>query len=74
MLDVQGVDARTKVWTHSGQYFVRTPLVLLSPAWNSSVKSSDGMNVYAMNEASVLLLSDNGRMVQAYVAPAEEEY
>ena len=71
-LDVQGVDARTKIWAFQDQYFVRTPLVLLSPAWNSSVKSSDGMNVYALNEASVLLLFDNGRMVQAYVEPQEE--
>lgn len=71
-LDVQGVDGRTKIWSYQEQYFVRTPLVLLSPAWNSSVKSSDGMNVYALNEASVLLLSDNGRMVQAYVEPQEE--
>lgn len=71
-LNIQGVDARTKVWAYQEQYFVRTPLVLLSPAWNSSVKSSDGMNVYALNEAPVLLLSDNGRMVQAYVEPQEE--
>ena len=71
-LNVQGADNRTKVWDYQGQYFVRTPLVLLSPAWNASVKSSDGMNVYALNEASVLLLSDQGRMIQAYIAPQEE--
>ena len=71
-LNISGVDPRTKIWQLGSEYFLRTPLSLLSPAWNNSVKSSDGMNVYALNQASVILLSDNGRMVQAYVKPQEE--
>lgn len=71
-MEVRGVDPRTRVWQIGSEYYIRTPLSLLSPAWNNSVKSSDGMNVYALNQASVLLLSDNGRMVQAYIASQEE--
>lgn len=71
-LDVAGPDGRTKIWEVGEEYFLRTPLSLLSPAWNSSIKSTDGMNVYALNKASVILLSDNGRIVQARVKPQEE--
>jgi Putative outer membrane core complex of type IVb secretion len=44
---------------------VRTPLTLLSPAWNSSVSSADGMTVYEIGDAPVLLMSDNGAMIRA---------
>ncbi len=67
-LDVSGVDARTSAYRVGKQTYVRTPLTLLSPSWNSSVSSADGMNVYAMNASPVLLLSDNGKMVRARLA------
>jgi intracellular multiplication protein IcmK len=48
--------------------YVRTPLTLLSPGWQHSVSSADGMNVYMMASAPVLLLSDRGRVVRARVS------
>lgn len=64
-LAVEGVDTRTSAYVVNGITYVRTPLTLLSPSWMSSVSSADGMNVYALKKASVLLLSDKGEMVRA---------
>lgn len=64
-MDVTGVDGRTTAFHYNGMVYVRTPLTLLSPAWSGSIKSADGMNVYTLNNAPVLLLSDQGRMVRA---------
>lgn len=66
-LNVSGVDGRTSVWRLGGQTYVRTPLTLLSPGWSSSVSSADGMSVYQVGPAPVLLLSDRGNLVRASV-------
>lgn len=70
-LEVTGVDGRTKAWEVSKQIFVRTPLTLLSPAWEKSVSSVDGMKVYALNQAPVLLFSDSGKIVKAQIGTDE---
>lgn len=64
-LEVTGVDGRTTAYKHNDSIYVRTPLTLLSPAWTGSIKSADGMNVYTLENAPVILLSDRGRMVRA---------
>lgn len=64
-LIVEGVDGRTTAYRYNSETFVRTPLTLLSPGWTSSASSADGMNVYALPNAPVILLSDQGRMVRA---------
>lgn len=71
-LSVSGVDGRTTAYTMGGQTYVRTPLTLLSPSWSSSVSSADGMRVYAIQDAPVLLLSDKGRMVRAHLSERED--
>ncbi len=71
---VNGLDSRSTAYLVNGKTYFRTPLTLLSPAWSSSVRSADGMTVYELDEAPVLLLSDNGKMVRAYVKKDEEEY
>ncbi|HRJ67860.1 MAG TPA: DotH/IcmK family type IV secretion protein [Alphaproteobacteria bacterium] len=70
-LKVTGADGRTTAWKVSEQMYLRTPLTLLSPGWDSSVSSADGMNVYALNQAPVILLSDEGRMVRAQIVADE---
>jgi intracellular multiplication protein IcmK len=70
-LKVEGVDGRTSVWRVSGQIYLRTPLTLLSPSWEASVTSADGMNVYTLNDTPVILLSDEGRLVHAHIAADE---
>ena len=66
-LKLSGLDQRSTAWSLNNRVFVRTPLSLLSPAWNASVSSDDGMTVYEIGEAPVLLMSDNGAMVRARV-------
>jgi intracellular multiplication protein IcmK len=64
-MKVAGLDARTMAWVLNNHVYVRTPLTLLSPAWNASVSSGDGMTVYEIGDAPVLLMSDNGAVVRA---------
>ncbi len=64
-LRVGGTDTRTMAWSINDKVYVRTPLSLLSPAWNASASSADGMTVYEIGAAPVLLLSDSGAMVRA---------
>jgi intracellular multiplication protein IcmK len=71
-LDVSGVDGRTTAYSMGGTTYVRTPLTLLSPAWQSSVSSADGMNVYALTNAPVLLLSDGGEFQRAILKEKED--
>lgn len=71
-LKVSGTDGRTTAYSLLGKTYVRTPLTLLSPGWSSSVSSADGMNVYAMSDTPVLLLSDKGRFVRAYLSQEED--
>lgn len=70
-LDVAGVDGRTTAYKIGSTTYVRTPLTLLSPGWESSVRSADGMNVYALADTPVLLLSDKGRFMRAHLKEAE---
>jgi intracellular multiplication protein IcmK len=64
-MKVNGVDPRTMAWMIDSHVYVRTPLTLLSPAWDASVSSADGMTVYEIGDAPVLLMSDNGAMIRA---------
>lgn len=72
-LSVSGVDRRTSAYLIENTVYVRTPLTLLSPGWDASVSSADGMNVYAAADAPVLLLSDNGVLVRARVSSTPPE-
>lgn len=71
-LNVAGADSRTSAYRIGEETFVRTPLTLLSPSWSSSVASADGMRVYTIQNAPVLLLSDNGKMIRARLSPRED--
>lgn len=70
-MKVKGVDGQTSAWRVDETVYLRTPLTLLSPGWNASVSSADGMNVYSLNNAPVVLLSDRGRMVRAQIVENE---
>ncbi len=61
-LYVSGVDGRTSAFKMNNMTYIRTPLTLISPSWDQSVSSADGMNVYAMRETPIVLLSDKGRL------------
>lgn len=71
-LKLKGTDGRTTAWRLGSKVYLRTSLALLSPAWDSSVASSDGTTVYTLNDTPVILLSDDGIMVRAHIAAADE--
>lgn len=73
-LVVSGVDGRTTAYNYNMMTYVRTPLTLLSPGWQHSVSSADGMNVYTLASAPVLLLSDRGRVVRARLSQKDVSY
>lgn len=67
-LNVEGTDGRTRAWlTEDGRMILRTPLLLLSPSWDSSIASGDGTRIYSMKETPIVLLSEKGQMVQAHL-------
>ncbi|MDP9195155.1 MAG: DotH/IcmK family type IV secretion protein [Pseudomonadota bacterium] len=71
-LTVTGVDSRTAAWKAGDTVFLRTTLKLLSPAWEASVSSADGMTVYSIPDTPVVMLSDNGVPVRARLALREK--
>lgn len=73
-LDVMGVDGRTTAYRSNGMLYIRTPLNLLSPGWTSSVSSADGMNVYALNDTPVVLLSDKGKFTRATITEKKDVF
>lgn len=70
-LKVDGIDGRTTAYSRGDMIYIRTPYTMLSPAWSSSVQSGDGTKVYALNFTPVVLLSDKGKMVRAYLSHKE---
>ncbi len=70
-LTLDGVDGATTAYSINDTMYLRTPLTLLSPSWQSSATSADGMNVYTLKATPVILLSDKGRMVKARLKAPE---
>lgn len=71
-LYVSGTDRRTSAYKLGNMTYVRTPLTLISPSWDQSVSSADGMNVYGMRDTPVVLLSDRGRVSRVNLSIASE--
>lgn len=71
-LKVSGTDARTSAYRYNGMTYLRTPLTLLSPGWDSSVASADGTRVYSFGDAPVVLLSDKGKMTRVHLSDRED--
>lgn len=72
-MKLSGVDGRTSAFDVAGITYLRTPYTLLSPAWNASLRSADGTNVYALRYAPVLLLSDKGQLRKARLQKVEQD-
>lgn len=60
-LKVQGGNA--EAWVFAKRMYLKTRLPIISPAWRDSISSSDGTTVYVMPEATMVLASQNGRVV-----------
>ncbi len=66
-MDVKGVDTRTKAYNLGGEVYLRTPHTLISPAWSESASSGDGINVYVIKNTPVVLLSEKGKIIRAFL-------
>lgn len=64
---MQATDREVQVWRFEDQLYVRTSRTMLSPAYISKQSNVSGTNVYVLNEAPVLLLSENGRMFNVMI-------
>jgi intracellular multiplication protein IcmK len=64
-LTVDGGDCQA--WISGGKMYVRTRLNVLSPGWSATLSSADGMHAYEMQPAPMLLVSQNGQVVQLKV-------
>lgn len=62
LLSVTGGECQA--WLAGNNLYVRTRLDVLSPGWLSTMSSADGMHAYAMQPTPVLLVSQNGKVVQ----------
>lgn len=71
-LKVSGLDSRTMAWMLDSRVYVRTPLSMLSPSWEASVASADGMTVYQVGDAPVILMSDAGNIVRARLVRGDD--
>ncbi len=60
-------DGEVQAWKYNDMLYVRTSRTMLSPAYVSKQSNVSGTNVYVLNEAPVLLLSDTGRMFSVQV-------
>jgi intracellular multiplication protein IcmK len=60
-------DSEVQAWKFNDMLYIRTSRTMLSPAYVSKQSNVSGTNVYVLNEAPVLLLSDSGRMFSVQV-------
>jgi intracellular multiplication protein IcmK len=63
---VDSSHAVVESWRLGEKMYIRTPSKVLSPAWISSLKSADGMQVYEMRVTSSLLISNKGKVETVY--------
>ena len=64
-LKVEG--GNCQAWLFNQKMFVRTRLSILSPGWTATLSSADGMHAYQMHPTPMLLVSQNGQVVQLKV-------
>lgn len=53
-----------QAWVRGDVMYVRTRYTILSPGWTATMSSADGTKAYLMPKAPLLLVSENGRVVQ----------
>lgn len=56
-----------QAWLLGGKIYLRTRLTLLSPGWLQIMSSADGTNAYKLQEAPLLLMSQNGKIIQVKI-------
>ncbi|MBO1360171.1 type IV secretion protein DotH [Acetobacter sacchari] len=71
-MSVEGVSPdEVRAWKIGNEMYLRTRLVLMTPAWDSSEHGEGGYMIYAFHETPYVLLSDSGRTVSASIREAQ---
>ncbi|AOX18425.1 DotH/IcmK family type IV secretion protein [Kozakia baliensis] len=71
-LSVDGVSPDdVRAWKIGNEMYLRTRLVLMTPAWDSSEHGEGGTTIYAFHETPYVLLSDAGRTISASIKEAQ---
>jgi intracellular multiplication protein IcmK len=58
------VAGKGQAWLCGGKLFVRTRYTILSPGWQATMSSADGMKAYELPKVPLLLATENGKIVQ----------
>lgn len=53
-----------RAWVWNSHLLFRTPYVVLSPAWTSTVSSADGTHVYELPKTPLILVSKDGKTLK----------
>jgi hypothetical protein len=61
-----------EAYLYSGDLYVRTRAMLMSPPWKQSAVSNSGYRIYKMKPSSVLMFSNNGERQEATVENSYE--
>lgn len=62
ILTVSGPEVQA--WLSGTTMYVRTRMDVISPGWISTMSSADGMHAYQMQPTPILLITENGKVVQ----------
>jgi intracellular multiplication protein IcmK len=64
-LTVKGGNAQA--WLQGSRLFLRTRLTVISPSWESMMNSADGMHAYQMSKVPLVLVSQQGKIIQLHL-------
>lgn len=66
-LPLKSSDPRVQGWKIGNRYYLRTKMVMHSPAWTDHQVSPDGMHAYEIVPIPVIVASDNGNQQQVTI-------
>jgi len=65
--EVHVTGGHARAWLYKGNLYLRTTMLLMSPAWRGKYSSSDGTFAYRLDPTPIVLVSDDGKEIQLTV-------
>ena len=65
--EVHVTGGKARAWLYKGNLYLRTSMMVMSPAWRGKYSSSDGTHAFRLDPTPVILVSDNGKEIQLMV-------
>lgn len=63
-IELRVIGGEAQAWLQGNSLFLRTRFNLLSPGWVATMSSADGMRVYELQKAPIILVSWHGKVEQ----------